>query len=74
MAEAKHQNSKQKESGKGIIEHQICQDGMHVAAPPDILWTTICHQPSLDKFIKPQSHPASIIASLRPNKRLRQPD
>jgi hypothetical protein len=53
-----------KKLGIAIIEHQICQDGMHVEVPPDILWTTNCHQPPLDRLIKRRPHTASIIASL----------
>jgi hypothetical protein len=63
-----------KKLGIAIIEHQIHQDGMHAEVPPDILWTTNCHQLPLDRFIKRQPHTASIIASLRSSKRLRQPD
>jgi hypothetical protein len=63
-----------KKLGIAIIEHLIRQDGMHAEVPPDILWTTNCHQLPLDRFIKRQPHTASVIASLRSNKRLRQPD
>ncbi len=53
-----------KKLGIAIIEHQICQDGMHAEVPPDILQTNNCHQLPLDRFIKWRPHPASIIASL----------
>ena len=71
----RHSALSRKKLGIAFIEHQICQDGMHAEVPPDILWTTDCHQLSLDRFIKWHPHPASIIACLSwSNKKLRKPD
>jgi hypothetical protein len=64
-----------KKLGIETIEHQICKDGMHRAAvQTDIVQTTDCFQLSIDRFVQRQPHPASIMGSLRSNKRLRKPD
>ena len=63
-----------KKLGIEIIEHQIRKDGMHAEVSPHILWTTDCHQLSLDRFIKWRPHPTSIIVCLESNKRLQKPD
>jgi hypothetical protein len=64
-----------KKLGIATIEHQICKDGMHrVAVQTDIVQTTDCFQLSLDRFVQRQPHPASIMGSLRFNKRLRKLD
>ncbi len=64
-----------KKLGIATVEHQICKDGMHRAAVQmDGVHAIDCSQISLDKFVKQQPHPASIMGSLRSNKRLWKPD
>ncbi len=64
-----------KKLGMATMEHQICKDGMHQAAvQTDGVQAITCSQISLDEFVKRQSHPASIMGSLRSNKRLQKPD
>jgi hypothetical protein len=64
-----------KKLGIATVEHQICKDGMHRAAvQTDGIQVIDCSQISLDKFVKRGPHPASIMGSLRSNKRLWKPD
>jgi hypothetical protein len=64
-----------KKLGIVTMEHQICKDGMHRAGvQTDGVQAIDCSQISLDKFVKRQPHPASIMGSLRSNKRLRKPN
>jgi hypothetical protein len=57
------------------IEQQICKDGMHRATvQTDALQANDCSQLSLDRFIQRRPHPASIMGSLRSNKRMRKPN
>jgi hypothetical protein len=61
--------------GIATVEHQIYKDSMHQAAVQTTGIQAIdCSQKSLDKFVKWQPHPASIMGSLRSNKRLRRPN
>jgi hypothetical protein len=61
--------------GIATVEHPIRKDGMHRAAvQTDGVQAINCSQISLDKFVKRQPHPVSIMGSLRSNKRLRKPD
>jgi hypothetical protein len=64
-----------KNVGIATVEHQICKDSMHRAVVQmDGIQAIDCSQISLDKFVKRRPHPASIMGSLRSNKRLRKPD
>jgi hypothetical protein len=64
-----------KKLGIATVEHQIHKDGMHRAAvQTDGVQAINCSQISLDKFVKRRPHPASIMGSLRSNKRLQKPD
>jgi hypothetical protein len=68
-------NPSRKKLGIATVEHQICKDGMHWAtAQTDGVQAIDCSQISLNKFVKLQPHPASIMGSLRSNKRLRKPN
>ncbi len=64
-----------KKLGIATVEHQIRKDGMHRAVVQmDSVQAINCSQISLDKFVKRRPHPASIMGSLRSNKRLWKPD
>ncbi len=64
-----------KKLGIATMEHQICKDGMHWAAVQmDSVPAINRSQISLDKFVKWRPHPASIMGSLRSNKRLQKPN
>ncbi len=64
-----------KKLGIATVEHQICKAGMHRAAvQTDGIQAIDCSQISLDKFVKRRPYPASIMGSLRSNKRLRKPN
>ncbi len=64
-----------KKLGIVTIEQQICKDGMHGATVrTDALQANDCSQLSLDRFVQRQPHPASIMGSLRSNKRMQEPD
>ncbi len=64
-----------KKLGIATMEHQIYKDSMHRAAvQTDGVQAIDCSQISLDKFVKWQHHPASIMGSLRSNKRLQKPN
>ncbi len=64
-----------KKLGIATPEHQICKDDMHQAAvQTDGVQAIDCSQISLDKFVKRQPHLASIMGSLRSDKRLRKPN
>ena len=56
------------------VEHQIRQDGMHQAGSSSNPHAIGPLQSSLAMFIRRRPHLASVIASLRSNKRLRKPD
>jgi hypothetical protein len=64
-----------KKLGIATMEHQIRKDCMHQAAVQmDSVQAINCSQTYLDKFVKRRPHPASIMGSLRSNKRLQKPD
>jgi hypothetical protein len=56
------------------IDQQIRRDGMHLCTTQT--GTDLQHntQPLINRFVTKQPHPASIVAALRSNKRLRKPD
>jgi hypothetical protein len=61
--------------GIASIEQQICKDGMYRApVQNDALQVSNCSQLSLKIFVQRQPHPASIMGSLRSNKRMQKPD
>ncbi len=61
--------------GIATIEQQICKDGMHRAmVQTDALQANDCSQLSLVRFVQRQPRPASIMGSLRSNKRMQKPD
>ena len=60
--------------GIAAVEHQIRQDRMHKAGSFSNPHIINCFQSSLTTFIQRRPHPASVIASLCSNKRLRKPD
>jgi hypothetical protein len=56
------------------IEQQIHKEGLHGATvQTDAFQANDCSQLSLDRFVQWQPHPASIMGSLRSNKRMRKP-
>ena len=60
--------------GITMVEQQIRQDGMHrTPSQTDAPQSVDIHQTNLDRFVK-RPHPASIIGSMKSNKRLRKPD
>jgi hypothetical protein len=64
-----------KKLGIAAVEHQIRKDGMHRAGvQTDGVQAIDCSQICLDKFVKRQPHPASIMGSLRSNKRFQKPN
>ena len=64
-----------KKLGIATMEHQIRKDGMHPAGVQmDGVQAIDCSQIFLDKFVKLQPHPASIMGSLRSNKRFWKPN
>jgi hypothetical protein len=64
-----------KKLGIATIEQKIHKDGMHRATvQTDALQANDCSQLSLDRFIQRQSQPASIMGSLRSNKRMQKPN
>ncbi len=67
--------SSRKKLGIATLEQQICKDGMHRAmVQTDALQANDCSQLSLDRFVLRQPHPASIVGSLRSNKRMQMPN
>ena len=56
------------------VKHQIRQDRMHQAGSSSNPHAIDHLQSSLATFIRRRHHPASVIANLRSNKRLRKPD
>ncbi len=61
--------------GIATIEQQISKDGMHRAmVQTDALQANDCSQLSLERFVQWQPHPASIMGSLRSNKRMWKPN
>ena len=64
-----------KKLGIATIEQHICKDSMHGAmVQTDALQANDCSQLSLDRFVQWQPHPASIMGSLRSNKRMQKPN
>jgi hypothetical protein len=61
--------------GIATIEQRICKDSMHRApVQNDALQINNFSQLSLERFVQRQPHPASIMGSLRSNKRTRKPN
>ena len=57
------------------VEQQIHKDGMHrTSSQSDAVQVNVIPQITLDRFVKRQPHPASIMGSMKSNKRLRKPD
>ncbi len=64
-----------KKLGIATIEQQICKDSMHWATvQTDTLQANDCSQLSFDRFVQWQPHPASIMGSLKSNKRMWKPE
>jgi hypothetical protein len=60
--------------GITAVEQQIRKDGMHRTSPQsDESQVIDVNQTNLDRFVK-RPHPASIMGSMKSNKRLRKPD
>jgi hypothetical protein len=64
----------QRKLGIAAVEHQIQQDGIHQAGSSSNPHAINPLQSSLATFIRRRPHPASVIASLWSNKRLRKLD
>jgi hypothetical protein len=61
--------------GITTVEQQIRKDRMlRATTQPDALQSTDSSQLFLDRFVRRQPHPASIMGNMRSNKRLRKPD
>ena len=61
--------------GITAVEQQIRKDGMHrTSCQPDAAQVNGNHLTTLDRFVHKRPHPASIMESLKSNKRLRKPD
>ena len=60
--------------GLAAVKNQIQQNGMHQSGSSSNPHAIDHLQSSLATFIRRRPHPASVIASLRSNKRLRKPD
>ena len=57
------------------VEQQIHKDGMHrTSSQSDAVQVNVIPQITLDRFVKQQPHPASIMGSMKSNKRLRKPN
>ena len=57
------------------VEQQICKDGMHRASSQsEKAQVKDIPQMTLDGFVKRRPHQASIMESMKSNKRLRKPD
>jgi hypothetical protein len=57
------------------VEQQIRKDGMHrTLCQPDTAQDNGNHLTKLDRFVHKRPHPASIMESMKSNKRLRKPD
>jgi hypothetical protein len=63
-----------KKLGIVAIEQQIRKDGMHRSITQTGTFPEHHLQTLIDHFVAKQPHPASIVAALRSNKRLRKPD
>jgi len=60
--------------GITAVEQQIRKDGMHrTSSQADESQAVDANQTDLDRFVK-RPHPASIMGSMKSNKRLRKPD
>jgi hypothetical protein len=56
------------------VQQQIHKDGMHrTTSQSDALQASDSTQLTLDRFVKKQPHPASIMADMKSNKRYRKP-
>ena len=61
--------------GTSAVEQQIRKDGMHrTSSQSDTGQVNNIPQITLDRFVKRRPHPASIMGSMKSNKRLRKPD
>ncbi len=61
--------------GITAVEQQICKDGMHrTSAHSDEVRVDDSLQSTLDRFVKKRPHPASIMGTMKSNKRYRKPD
>ena len=61
--------------GITAVEQQIRKDGMHrTSCQPDAAQVNDNHLTTLDRFVHKRPHPASIMESLKSNKRLQKPD
>lgn len=61
--------------GITAVEQQIRKDGMHrTSCQHDAAQANISQLTTLDRFVLKRPHPASIMESLKSNKRLRKPD
>ena len=57
------------------VEQQIHKDGMHrTSSQSDAVQVNGIPQITLDRFVKQRPHPASIVGSIKSNKRLCKPD
>jgi hypothetical protein len=60
--------------GITAVEQQIRKDGMHrTSSQSDKSQVIDINQTNLDRFVK-RPHPASIMGSMKSNRRLRKPD
>ena len=61
--------------GITAVEQEIRRDGMHRSPAHTVELPTVgIHQLPIDRFVKRRPHPASLIGSMKSNKRLRKPD
>ena len=61
--------------GITAVEQQIRKDGMHrTSSQSDVVQVNDIPQITLDRFVKRRPHPASIVGSMKSNKRLRKPN
>ena len=61
--------------GITAVEQQIRKDGMHrTSSQSDAAQVKDIPQMTLDSFVKRRPHPASIMGTMKSNKRLRKPD
>ncbi len=61
--------------GITAVQQQIRKDRMHrTTSQSDTLQASNSAQLTLDRFVKKQPHPTSIMADMKSNKRYRKPD
>jgi hypothetical protein len=61
--------------GITAVQQQIRKDGMHrTTSQSDALQASDSAQLTLDRFVKKQPHPESIMADMKSNKRYRRPN